>query len=384
MNTVTDVVISQNTFISLHIQVHNQLRHLILSGRWPNGSQIPSESQFVEHLKVSRSTVRLALQQAEIEGLIERVAGRGTFVAYHPSAERTSRLIAFTTYGFDSESQFMLLRGAESAARARDYQIILSYVETDQDEIDNLRRWREEQVAGILLWPSSRAIVGQKTALSALKVPIVLMDRTIDGLDYDCVTSDNYGGACALMEHLLELGHRRIIFLTHQETHLLTVRERYRAYCDCLTSAGLQPAPAWQIGKAGHEIGYYSKTFLQSADHSSPELRQIRDYWQAANPLPTAIFGLNDYMAILATRAMKLLNVRVPEDVSLAGFDDVDLAAHLEVPLTTVAQDQLTIGKRATHLLIDRLEGYTGPTNCEYVPTELRVRHSTAAPVRIN
>lgn len=383
MNTVTDVTISPNTFISLHVQLHNQLRHLILSGRWPNGSQIPSENQFVEHLKVSRSTVRLALQQAEIEGLIERVAGRGTFVAYRLSIERTRRLIAFTTYGFDSEAQFMLLRGAESAARARDYQIILSYVETEQDEIDTLRRWREEQVAGILLWPSSRAILGQKTALSALKTPIVLMDRTIDGLDYDCVTSDNYGGACALMEYLLKLGHRRIVFLSHRETHLLTVRERYRAYCDCLKDAGLQPAPIWEIGKPGHEIGYI-KSFHQSFDHHSPELRQIKDYWLAADPPPTAIFGLNDYLAILATRALKMLKVRVPEDVSLAGFDDVDLAAHLEVPLTTVSQDQLTIGERAAQLLIDRLEGYAGPTNFERIPTELRIRHSTAAPVGSN
>jgi len=383
MNTVTDIVISQNTFISLHTQLHNQLRHLILSGRWPNGSQIPSESQFVEHLKVSRSTIRLALQQAELEGLIERAAGRGTFVAYRPSAERSRRLIAFTTYGFDSESQFMLLRGAESAARARDYQIILSYVESEQDEIDNLRRWREENVAGILLWPSARAVTAQQTALSGLNTPIVLMDRTIDGLDLDCVTSDNYGGASAMMKHLLGLGHERIVFLTHHESPLLTVRERYRAYRDCMISAGLQPVPAWQIGKPGHEIGYYSKAFHQSVDHNSPELRQIKDYWQADNSKPTAIFGMNDYMTSLAARAMKLLNMRVPEDVSLAGFDDVDLAAHLEVPLTTVAQDQLTIGKRAAQLLIDRLEGYAGPTNCEYIPTELRVRHSTAVPVRV-
>src|SRR6185369_16248008 len=115
---------------------------------------------------------------------------------------------------------------------------------------------------------------------------------------------------------------------SHTENKLLTARERYRAYCDCLTHAGLQPAPIWQIGKPGHEIGA-TETFRSSVDHNSPELRQIKDYWQSADPRPTAIFGLNDYMAILAARALKLLDLRVPEDVSLAGFDDVDLAAHL-------------------------------------------------------
>src|SRR5258707_15373155 len=104
LNKVTDITISQNSVISLHVQLHNQLRQLILSGRWPHAVRIPSESQLAEHLKVSRSTVRLALQQAEIEGLIERIAGRGTFVAYVPTKGRKSHLIAFVTCGFDAEN----------------------------------------------------------------------------------------------------------------------------------------------------------------------------------------------------------------------------------------------------------------------------------------
>src|SRR4051794_7519179 len=104
MNKVTDVVIAHNSVISLHVQLHNQLRQLILSGRWPNETRIPSEIKLAEHLNVSRSTVRLALQQAEIEGLIKRTAGRGTFVSYHPAGEQAARLIAFVTCGLDAEN----------------------------------------------------------------------------------------------------------------------------------------------------------------------------------------------------------------------------------------------------------------------------------------
>jgi LacI family transcriptional regulator len=75
---------------------------------------------------------------------------------------------------------------------------------------------------------------------------------------------------------------------------------------------------------------------------------------------------------------MKLLDLPVPDAVSIAGFDDTELSAHLEVPLTTVAQDPFTIGKRAAQLLIERLEGYNGPTVCEIIPTQLRLRSSTA------
>src|SRR5258706_6553271 len=80
------------------------------------------------------------------------------------------------------------------------------------------------------------------------------MDRTISGFDCDCVTSDNYGGAQALMRHLIELGHRHVVFLSHHEMELLPVMERYRAYCDVLQEAGLTPEDPWLIGQPGKEI----------------------------------------------------------------------------------------------------------------------------------
>ena len=120
-----------------------------------------------------------------------------------------------------------------------------------------------------------------------------------------------------------------------------------------------------------------------SIDTKSAELQQIKDYILNAQPRPTAIFALNDYIAVLAMRAMKLLNLQVPDSISIAGFDDIDLAMHLEVPLTTVAQDPFVIGKRAAQLLIKRLQGFSGPANCEIIPTQLRIRSSTATPILV-
>jgi DNA-binding LacI/PurR family transcriptional regulator len=104
----------------------------------------------------------------------------------------------------------------------------------------------------------------------------------------------------------------------------------------------------------------------------------MKNYMLNAQPRPTAIFAINDYVAIIAMRTMKQLNLAVPDAVSIAGFDDTELAAHLEVPMTTVAQDPYSIGKRAAQLLIERLGGYTGPSVCELIPTRLHVRSSTA------
>ncbi|MEO8395872.1 MAG: substrate-binding domain-containing protein, partial [Chloroflexota bacterium] len=242
-----------------------------------------------------------------------------------------------------------------------------------------------EYVAGVLLWSYAEASRPQPTnafSYHEIPMPMVLMDRQIYGMDYDLVTSDNYGGGRALMEHLVSLGHRNIVFLTHYETELVTVVERYRAYCDVMGEAGLIPAQPWYIGQRGHEIGA-NDTLRSTDDQNSLELRQIKDYILSAQPRPTAIFALNDYLALLAARTLKLLGLRVPDAMSIGGFDDIDLAAHLEVPLTTVAQDMFVIGKRAAQLLIERLGGEGGPPKYEIIPTELRIRSSTAVPLGV-
>jgi len=383
MSKVVDVVISHTSIVSLHLQLHNQLRQLILSGRWSYGSRIPSETQFAEHLKLSRSTVRLALQLAEIEGLIERRAGRGTFVAYLPSKEGKNRLIAFITSDFDAENHLFILNGAESEAKARGYQLVFSKAKDLQEETDILKGLEENNAAGIILWAHAIHSHPNSTwGVAPSHMPVVLVDRKIEGVEWDCVTSDNYGGAQALMRHLIELGHQRVVFLTHHEMLISTVKERYQAYHDVLQEAGLMPLEPWLIDQPGKEPGV-REVLRSAADSRGPYLQKIKEYMSNAQPRPTAIFAVNDYVAILAMRAMKSLGLHIPDDISLAGFDGTDIAAQLEVPLTTVAQDPFTIGKKAAEYLIDRIEGYSGPARCEIVSTQLHIRSSTSLAVRV-
>jgi DNA-binding LacI/PurR family transcriptional regulator len=276
----------------------------------------------------------------------------------------------------------LMLHGAESEARAREYNIILSHVESQQEEIDTLRRLHQENIAGVLIWPDAHASkpdpINQQI-YQEITLPMVVMDRMIYGVDCDCVTSDHYAGARELMQYLVELGHKHIAFVTHQQQDLLAVKERYSAYATVLRENGLSSVDPWTIGQPGVEIRA-NYALRSSIGFTSPELQQLKDYMLAADPRPTAIFALNDYMALMTIQAMKLLNLSIPDTISIAGFDDIDLAAHLEVPLTTVAQDPFMIGKRAARQLFDRLEGYSGPSIRENIPVQLRIRHSTAVP----
>jgi DNA-binding LacI/PurR family transcriptional regulator len=383
MNKVSDVSLAHDSFVSLHAQLHNQLRQLILSGRWASGTRIPSESQLTSHLNISRSTVRLALQQAEIEGLIERLPGKGTFVAHQTDKDTPSKLVGFVTCEFDSESHLLLLNGAEDAMKSRDYRVVFSNARSYEEEIFTLRRLKEEGVAGILLWPNLDYSTSQHPNISdyrEINLPVIFMDRRIDGFECDYVTSDNYGGAFAMIQHLIDCGHQNIAFVSHGNTELVTVRERYRGFQDAMYGANLTPCEPWVVGQEGREMST-SEMLRASTDSKSREFQQFKHLMTDAPQPPTAIFALNDALAILAMQVMKALGINVPHEVSIAGFDDIDVAVHLEVPLTTVAQDRFSIGKHAAHLLMQRLEGDTGPARSEVIPTQLRIRSSTAVSV---
>ena len=140
MRKQTEISIVHNSSIPLHMQLLNQLHHLILSGQWTPGSRLPSETELQRQLKISRSTIRQALNNAEAEGLIERVPGRGTFVASLPPNNDSSHFIGYVTVDLlsSNESQYKLLSGAESIAKEKGYRILFSNSNQDIAEEDSV------------------------------------------------------------------------------------------------------------------------------------------------------------------------------------------------------------------------------------------------------
>ena len=109
MTKSTKLQISHESVIPLHEQLLNQLRQLILSGRWKSGDRIPSETELQRELKISRSTIRQALGNAEVEGLIDRVPGRGTFVAQIQTRSNSKPPIAFVVFDFNRPKAYFLI-----------------------------------------------------------------------------------------------------------------------------------------------------------------------------------------------------------------------------------------------------------------------------------
>lgn len=376
--SVATISLNKESPIPLHVQLLNQLRQLILGGEWQPHERLPSEPELVEQLGVSRTTIRKAFDTAEREGLIYRVAGKGTFVEAQPAAV-SRRLVGFVIPRFRSTFDSHLLLGVEQVLKAHEYQVLFCNSERRLDEENRLLAGLiRDRVDGFVIWPvQSDDLNRELFHLSVRGFPLVLMDRAFPYLEADCALADNFGGAYAATQHLLELGHERIAFLARPYLHLLPVAERLAGYRQALRDAGLELLPPLLVGEPFEPgTGYTLRAY---ADASGPEIQALRE--QLARPnRPTAIFAMNDLMALLALKAAALTGLVVPNDISIVGFDDLDVVNQLAVPLTTVAQNPLDLGAEAARLLLDRLGGYRGAPRQRRLRTSLCVRGTSVPP----
>jgi len=382
-NKLDNVKLEHNSYISLHVQLHNQLRQHIISGRWQYGERIPTETQWAKHLDISRTTVRIALQRAEVEGLIKRTAGRGTFVTYDPKENPKSRLVGYITRSFHNEIHNILLSSVETELRSAGYHVIFSSTDNNDEEIAILEQLMEDNIAGLLLWSNAKPTATQKDLLlqyQRMNIPFVFIDRLVDGIEADYVASDNYAGTYALTQHLIELGHQHIVHLMPNIPDLITIKERHRGYEMALQEHNLPVYDPWKVNSPDHNEFHETDIYRLLTGDGAELTGQVVDLMEAMSPKPTAIVCINDILAIITTKALRGMGYRVPDEVSVGGFDDISLAAHMDVPLTTVTQNAYEIGRVAAQMLLERLEGSTAPPQCHYIPTRLQIRMSTTTP----
>ncbi len=204
--------------------------------------------------------------------------------------------------------------------------------------------------------------------LSEQNVPVVLVDREIlqnpSGRDvpFDAVVVDNKYGAYLMTRHLLSLGHRRIGCI-HGPVHLVTGSERLSGYRRALLEAEIGEDAAL-IREGDFQVASGSKAFQEMVGDIPRE------------DMPTAIFACNDLMAMGAIHAADVAGFRVPEDISVAGFDDIQLSAYYSPSITTVKQPKDRLASRTVELLMERIRHTDKPPHKETVTPSLVVRNS--------
>lgn len=253
-------------------------------------------------------------------------------------------------------------RGVEDTASEQGFSVIFCNTdESPTEEAEYVNVLMQKQVDGLLLVPTSSSPEAL-LPLQDQKLPFVLLDRRIPGALADTVRCDSERGAYALTQHLLALGHTRIAILSGPKD-VTTAYDRVLGYRRALDEAGLQPDQA---------LIFFGEYTVDGGYHMAREAI-------AAQPRPTALFASNNFIAVGAMRALHEAGLAVPDDISLAAFDDLPVSYVGDPFLTVIEQPAYLMGVRATELLLERLAGKEPPEPQEIIlPTRLTVRTSTA------
>lgn len=252
-----------------------------------------------------------------------------------------------------------VVKGVESVAREAGYTISLFNTDESIDRESELVEDLAERVDGLILAPvSERDPVPERARRRG--VPIVFLDRDVPGSSFDAVLIDNHAGGRQAAEHLLGLGHERVAIVSGP-LESTPGRQRFEGFTEALRGAGLELSPDYaQIADFRRQGGYQAT--LRLLGLAAP---------------PTAIFVANNLMTIGALHAVHEVGIKVPERLSIIGFDDLDLADLLAAPLTVVDRPMEEQGVLAIRLLLSRLDGtYTSEPRRIVLETSLVERGS--------
>jgi len=348
----------------LYRQLQNVVQKNIESGEWPGGFQLPTYRELAKITGVSLITVQQAVDNLVQEGLLYRRQGLGTFVATQEMKPRSNKVGLFVLRLRDPFFS-RLAQAIQSEAINHGYTISVFSLDEGMSRVSRAIELLVDQHPGGIITTAAEndETLEQIADLRRKGIPMVVVDGHLQDEKVDFVQIDNYRGMTLLLDHLIDLGHRRIGFASDPFI-TFGVRERIQAFPRILIERGVEFVPALlQVSHLADDLGGWD---------AAQKLLALREP-------PTAIACSHDAIAPGVMRATKELGLKVPEQLSVVGFDDLAMSAHLEVPLTTVKQPVEEMGKLAMEMLLKQIKN-PGEMQFEWhiIPPELVVRSSTA------
>jgi DNA-binding LacI/PurR family transcriptional regulator len=324
-------------------QVFEKLSHEILSGKYPPGQKFPSEAALVQRFGTSRITVGRALRELSQRGLVERVAGSGTFVGRgHVSADSLVFGLLIPDLG-TSEIFEPICQGIAGAPTASRHGLLWGQVPAgaataEEQALGLCDQFIASNVAGVFFAPLERGAAARETNLTIVarleeaRIPMVLLDRPVEPYPHrsrhDLVGIDNRRAAYLAAEYLAQQGAGQISFLAY--------------------SGGASTIDARIAGfRESREGGVVYRVDEITANTIGPMLRNFR--------LGDGFICANDRTAGEFMKAVLALGYRVPAHLRIVGIDDVEYASLLPVPLTTVRQPCREIGEAAMETMLSRI-----------------------------
>jgi DNA-binding LacI/PurR family transcriptional regulator len=347
----------------LYRAIEDRFSDLILRREMMPGDRLPSINAIAREEGVNRRTVMQAYQCLAVRGLVSMRPGSGTFVSDADAGGRVTGigLVGWSdkdVHGYSGHhyNQAVYTGIREEAARR---ELNCHWVPLDLDVLNECRR---REVSGCIVvnaYESSRLLLDE---LHRARFKAVSVSGG-NAQQVPMVRGDDGQGITLLMEHLFSLGHRRIALIHGRPTHYAAYR-RLLAYQDCMAGREATLHPSWVCDDT------------RFADRPDALERIVASWFDAPRRAPTAIVSAADHLSLLTLQVLNRLGIRVPHDVSVAGYDDFPGIHEFATPaLTAIRQPAVEIGRSAVRNLVALLGGEQPPDTV--LPVELVVRDST-------
>jgi GntR family transcriptional regulator of arabinose operon len=356
-----------------YLQIVESLRTSIEAGRYRNGVRLPSEAELVRRFNVSRMTVVKAMQHLQQAGLITRRTGSGTYAFDSAVSQKPVFGLLIPDLG-ETEIFEPICKGMAASPNVGGHSLSWGHSTAPsankEDEAEHLcQQYVDQRVSGVFFAPvefGPRRDQVNRRVLKMLKqahIPVVLLDKCVleypGRSDYDLVGLDNRRAGYLMTDHLIRQGAKRVGFLA-VEGSAETVDDRIVGYREA---------------NYAHRIEMDRRLVLRADPGDAALLSDA-----IASFGIDALLCANDHTAALAMRTLLGLGLRIPEDIRIAGIDDVRYAGLLPVPLTTFHQPCLDIGAAALVTMLDRITNPHLPARSILLNGSVVVRESCGTP----
>ncbi len=329
-----------------YFQLTEYLRDEILMGRVLPGDKLPSENALAQQFALSRQTVRKSLSMLIHEGYIYAEQGKGTFCADRSKKRNESKNIAvLTTY--ISEYIFPeVIHGIDRVISQNGYSILLKNTGNNAEkEADCLEDILRKNIEGLIIEPTKSALYTNNIrlfdALDKHNIPYLFIHGYYQQMKaHSCLLLDDVQGMYAAVDYLIKLGHKSIAGIFKADD--IQGLNRHKGYAKALNDAGIPYDPDRVI-------------WFHTEDRDQKPFNQIRSMIVEQKGLD-AVACYNDQIAFGVYDTLGALGVKIPDDISLTGFDDSYLSANCPVKITTVRHPQEEFGETAAQMLLDLLK----------------------------
>jgi DNA-binding LacI/PurR family transcriptional regulator len=366
--------LNKSSPIPLYRQILNQIETAIASRECLPGEQLPTESVFVAELGVSRVTLRQAMNAAVELGIIQRMPAKGTFISERNIGQSADKFVGYIVHHLTNSFNLHLMLGVEKALKSAGFHMVFCNSDGDPGkELSLIRNLITQNVQGFIVQPVvSKTEDEELQKLAIGSTPLVLLDREAVGVNADLVDSNHFEGGRLVANHLISHGFKEIQFVCTDAIEITSLALRYQGYVEGMESAGLRPMSPFII-KGVSELGF-DETRDTTTDLGNAISSQLIDLL-SDRLRPQALFAMNDVVAISILKIARQLNIRIPEDLALVGYDNLDIASHLN--LTSVDQNSYQLGELAAKRLIHQIENGKGRAEHLMLPVRLIARNSS-------